>query len=77
MFLFVAVQFDKAGRPFHFLYYTAKQNYYDVLHVRSTIFIPSDFHFCIQTAANKMEELKKAEVALYASGQEPDYAQNE
>lgn len=24
-----------------------------------------------------MEELKKAEVAVYASGQEPDYAQNE
>ncbi|CAM4788824.1 unnamed protein product [Rotaria magnacalcarata] len=56
-----AVQFDKAGRPFHFLYYTAKQNYYDVLHM----------------VANRIEELKKAEVALLASGLEPDYSQND
>jgi hypothetical protein len=35
LFFFLAVQFDKAGRPYHFLYYTAKQNYYDVLHVRN------------------------------------------
>ncbi|CAF3724382.1 unnamed protein product [Rotaria magnacalcarata] len=55
------VQFDKAGRPFHFLYYTAKQNYYDVLHM----------------VANRIEELKKAEVALLASGLEPDYSQND
>lgn len=56
-----AVQFDKAGRPYHFLYYTAKHNYYDVLHA----------------VANKIEELKKAEVALFASGGQPDYAQND
>ncbi|CAF3934626.1 unnamed protein product [Rotaria sordida] len=56
-----AVQFDKAGRPFHFLYYTAKHNYYDVLH----------------TVANKIEELKKGEVAMLASGREPDYSQND
>ncbi|CAF4532072.1 unnamed protein product, partial [Rotaria sp. Silwood2] len=55
------VQFDKAGRPFHFLYYTAKQNYYDALH----------------TVANKIEELKKAEVVMLASGHEPDYSQND
>ena len=34
----LAVQFDKAGRPYHFLYYTAKQNYYDVLHVNKSNF---------------------------------------
>ena len=34
-----AVQFDKAGRPYHFLYYTAKQNYFDVLHVKLFSFV--------------------------------------
>ncbi|CAF1544858.1 unnamed protein product [Adineta steineri] len=56
-----AVQFDKAGRPYHFLYYTAKQNYYDVLHA----------------VANKIEELKKVEVSMVASGREPDYSLND
>ncbi|UJR24861.1 hypothetical protein I4U23_006230 [Adineta vaga] len=56
-----AVQFDKAGRPYHFLYYTAKQNYYDALH----------------TIANKFEELRKAEVTLIASGREPEYSLND
>ncbi|CAF1327561.1 unnamed protein product [Adineta ricciae] len=55
------VQFDKAGRPYHFLYYTAKHNYYDVLHA----------------VANKMEELKKAEVAMFTSGRQPDYSLND
>jgi hypothetical protein len=44
-FLFLAVQFDKAGRPYHFLYYTAKQNYYDVLHVKTNIFLFILFKF--------------------------------
>jgi len=56
-----AVQFDKAGRPYHFLYYTAKHNYYDVLH----------------TVANQLEQLKKAEVTYVAKGREPDYSKND
>lgn len=27
-------QFDVTGRPFHFLFYTTKPNFYQILHVR-------------------------------------------
>lgn len=29
-----AAEFDEKGRPFHFLFYTARPHYYEVLHVR-------------------------------------------
>lgn len=31
-------QFDESGRPFHFLFYTGKPNFYSLLHV-STVYI--------------------------------------
>lgn len=29
-----AAEFDETGRPFHFLFYTTRPNYYNILHVR-------------------------------------------
>lgn len=30
-------EFDKTGRPFHYLFYTGKPNFYEYLHVRFKI----------------------------------------
>lgn len=34
-----AAEFDETGRPFHFLFYTTKPNYYTILNVRFAISI--------------------------------------
>lgn len=28
-----AAEFDQSGRPFHYLFYTGRPNFYEVLHV--------------------------------------------
>ena len=31
-----AAEFDETGRPHHFLFYTSKPNFFQLLHVRTT-----------------------------------------
>lgn len=34
-----AAEFDESGRPFHFLFYTGRPYFYQILHVRSLMLI--------------------------------------
>lgn len=48
-----AAEFDETGRPFHFLFYTGRPNFYQVLHVgyNSYILLFANFDIFLECGA--------------------------
>lgn len=43
--LLAVAEFDKYGRPYHYLFYTGKPNYYDLMHVRIASAVSGTLYF--------------------------------
>lgn len=69
-----AAEFDETGRPFHFLFYTSRPNYYNLLHVRkfSSIGAYIFISFIFQNIVHHINDLYKFEDIMIRKELKPD-----
>jgi len=73
-------EFDESGRPFHFMFYTTKPNYYEILYVSfynyfCKIYIKQNnqfsCYFFMQHVTDKIKSLNDVEDSLIRQGTLP------
>lgn len=68
-----AAEFDETGRPFHFLFYTSRPNYYNIMHVRlkCALYVET-YHVYFQDVVQNINDLYKFEDVMIRKGLQPD-----